>query len=815
MDKSKNITRTHKGRLLLWTAAVLAILIPQTLHAAPAGPGDWSKVRLFGHAFRNDDYTPDQYDFIRDNFYLFTIEKRHAKNIYGATSTEKAAAETAKKLLKNNPDMRVLLYWSTNTAYTQFYTTIRDTVAEHPDWVEEVREGTVRWTYPNDAARNWWADMADQLVKDSALNGVFGDGVPGANARGQLESVESCLKRLSSFVIYNGYRVQTSTRCAAGPSTLVYADGVFCEAFFRSSVETADEGVKLMEELLAIPSDKYILCRGAGDGAFGSTHDFSLACYLIIANNYSFYSWGGRRNSYAADDSLIYWSDDFDKEIGEPLGKATQDGYAYHRDFEHCTVDVNLETKTSSIVWKPVDRKITPSKLGQTAKSVSKSKVFNIKNYGAVGDGVALNTEALQKTIDACHAAGGGMVLVPAGKFVTGTLHLKNHITLSLDYGASLLGSQNMKDYPIDHLRPAREGNSECLLYAEDATHIRLEGLGVIDGRGKPEFFPKRARPGGKDNRPRLIRFENCENVTFSGLTYKNPAFWGIHLVDCKEVHLTGVTLRMRNNHSNNDGMDIDGCENVLIENCDIESGDDGICLKSSKNPCRNIVVRHCKVSSHTAALKCGTSSSGGFIDVDVSNCTFFDCPMGAIKLQIVDGGRMENINISRIAMDNVGSPIFIRLGNRGRIYTKNTYTGTNILNGEKPEGARVGSIKGVRISDVVAKVIVQQAAETPTTKEIAKAGPIMIAGIPGHAVEEVLLENISISYPGGIEEDANRMVPEDVTRYPEQYFFGVLPAWGAYIRHAKNIEFKNVEMTLRGSDARQKIVLDDVEGFN
>lgn len=362
MDESKDVTRTYKGKLLVRTAAFLAFLIPATLHAQPAGPGDWSKVRLFGHAFRNDDYTPEQYDFIRDHFAIFTVEKRHAKNIYGPTSTEKAAAETATKLLKNNPKIRVLFYWSTNTAYSQFYTTVRDAVAEHPDWVEEVRAGTVRWTYPSNAACNWWADTADQLVKDSALNGIFGDGAPGANARGQMESVERCLKRLSSFVIYNGYRVQSSNKCAAGASTLDHADGVFCEAFFRSSVETAKEGAKLMEELLAIPSDKYILCRGAGDGAFGSTHNFSLACYLIIANDYSFYSWGGAKNSYAADDSLIYWSDDFDQEIGKPFGKATKDGYAYHRDFEHCSVDVNLETKTSSIVWKPVDRKITPSK---------------------------------------------------------------------------------------------------------------------------------------------------------------------------------------------------------------------------------------------------------------------------------------------------------------------------------------------------------------------------------------------------------------------------------------------------------------------
>ena len=448
--------------------------------------------------------------------------------------------------------------------------------------------------------------------------------------------------------------------------------------------------------------------------------------------------------------------------------------------------------------------------LGETVKSVSESKIFNIKNYGAVGDGVAMETEAVQKAIDACHAADGGTVRVPAGDFQIGTIILKSNVTLSLDYGASLLGSQNQKDYPTDKLRPAREGQSECLLYAEDATNIRLEGLGVIDGRGTREAFPR----GGRDNRPRLIRFENCKKVTFSGLTYKNPAFWGIHLVDCKDVHITGVTLEFRGNNSNNDGFDIDGCENLLLENSDIHAHDDAICLKSSLNPCRNIVVRNCVVSSVTAALKFGTSSSGGFINVDVSNCYFFDCPMGGIKLQSVDGGRMENVNISRIVMDNVGSPIFIRLANRGRIYTENTYSGTNQLNGKKSEGAGVGSIKGIKISDMVANVTIASQAKAVTDKDIAKAGPIMIAGIPGHYIEDVVLENISISYPGGVEEDIKRVVPEDVTRYPEQYFFGVLPAWGAYIRHARNIEFKNVEMTLRGADARKKIVLDDVEGF-
>ena len=458
------------------------------------------------------------------------------------------------------------------------------------------------------------------------------------------------------------------------------------------------------------------------------------------------------------------------------------------------------------------------------------TRLFDIRESGAVGDGTTLDTVAIQSAIDSCSQAGGGTVRVPAGQFVIGTVHLKSNVTLSLDHGAELLGSQYMKDYPIEDLRPSREGQSQCLLYAEDATNFRLEGLGVIDGRGQPDVFPKNKGPNGRDDRPRLIRFENCENVTFSGLTYKNPAFWGIHIVDCKEVHFTGVKVRMRNNHSNNDGLDIDGCENVLIENCDILSGDDAICLKSSLGPCRNIVVRDCIVSSNTAALKFGTSSFGGFIDVDVSNCYFYDCPMGAIKLQSVDGGRLENVTISRIVMDEVGAPVFIRLGNRGRAYGGNTKTGPEMGPDLKPEGAGVGSIKNIHISDVVARVTIEdreKAAnahykkmnvdQTPgvTDKEKAKAGPIMITGIPGHYVENVVFENFQISYAGhGTVSDSKGEVVEDIARYPEQYFFGVLPSWGAYVRHAKDVQFKNVTMTTRTEDAREEIVLDDVDGF-
>jgi polygalacturonase len=472
-------------------------------------------------------------------------------------------------------------------------------------------------------------------------------------------------------------------------------------------------------------------------------------------------------------------------------------------------------------------KKIDPSIVAHILNN--EEKIFNVKEYGAVADGVTKDTEAIQKAIDACTLAGGGTVWIPAGDYVIAPIHIKSNVKMSLDYGATLLGSQDLEDYTINNMIPSREGNSECLIYAANATNITLEGLGTIDGRGTPDVFPKNSGKNKKDNRPRLLRFENCKNVTFSGLTYLRPAFWGLHIVDCCNVYFNGVTIDFRNNGANNDGIDLDGCEEVLIENCDIHSGDDAICLKSSLNPCKNFVVRNCRVSSHTAALKFGTSSSGGFVNVKVSNCYFYECPMGAIKLQIVDGGTLEDVDISRIVMEDVGSPIFIRLGNRGRKYGQNTYTGTDKVKDDEVEN-KVGVVRNIRIADVVAEVNYEDRVKEAslayrnikivsgekTDKEKAKAGPIMIAGIPGHNIENVVLENIQISYPGGGNEKdaAITNISEDIARYPEQYFFGVLPAWGAYIRHARNITFKNVTMTLRDDDARKDIVLDDVEGF-
>lgn len=431
---------------------------------------------------------------------------------------------------------------------------------------------------------------------------------------------------------------------------------------------------------------------------------------------------------------------------------------------------------------------------------------LNVKTYGAVADGATLDTQSFQAAIDACSAAGGGVVQVPAGQYHTGTIWLKSHVELRLEEGAELLGSLNLDDYSKE-VQGAIEAPAfdECLIYAEHAEDIAITGKGVINGRGCKESFPEWISQADNQlgDRPMLIRFVDCKTVLFEGVALKNAASWCTHLVRCDEVVARGVRIDSRL-HKNNDGFDLDGCNNVLIEGCTIFSGDDSICPKSTtERRCENLTVRNCRVESHTAAFKCGTSSFGGFRNITIEDCDFSGCRMGVIKLLSVDGGLLENIRISNIKMENVEGPLFIRLGGRGRVYDKPTEQvyGQEVAS----EGNPPGIVRNIHISNIKATV----------TGEARDRNGIMISGIPGHCVENVVLENIEISFPGGgTAANAQRDVAEDIARYPEQFFFGVLPSWGAYIRHAKDIEFRNVKLTTRLPDARQKIVTVDVEGF-
>lgn len=264
----------------------------------------------------------------------------------------------------------------------------------------------------------------------------------------------------------------------------------------------------------------------------------------------------------------------------------------------------------------------------KTKASSDNGAVFNIRSFGAAGDGTTLDTAAIQRAIDACAAAGGGQVLVPMGSFVTGTIHMKDKVTLHLEKEAVLLGSTQLADYTTDIVGSIEApAFNRCLIYAHSAKNIAFTGSGWIDARGSTHHFPVNVG-NGLGERPMLMRLVACQDVAFADLNFKNSASWGLHLVDCDRVEFKGIHIESRNNNTNNNGIDLDGCHDVLIENCRIYSGDDAICPKSTtERLCKNMIVRGCELSSYTAGFKLGTSSRGGFVDIQVTDTKLIGPP--------------------------------------------------------------------------------------------------------------------------------------------------------------------------------------------
>lgn len=441
--------------------------------------------------------------------------------------------------------------------------------------------------------------------------------------------------------------------------------------------------------------------------------------------------------------------------------------------------------------------------------------VVSVRDVGAIGDGVTLDTAAIQAAIDACAAAQGGTVLVPAGVYLIGTLVLRDNVTLHLAAEATLLGSTERAHYGEGRLR-------RCLICAEDAARVALTGRGVIDGQGAA--FPCTSRqdsipafrgeaPHRRDYvRPMLAVFVRCRDVTLRGVTVRDSASWGVHFVACDGVHVEGVRVDNRA-RPNGDGLDLESCRDVVVAHCDISCDDDAICLKSSLpgRPVENVVVTNCVISSNTAAVKFGTPSRGGFRNVAISNCAVHHCGMGAIKLELVDGGVLEDVTISNIAMHAVEGPLFVRLGDRGNRYHLPGFPE------DVADPVPVGVLRNVLVSNVratVRPVAVPDPMQAVDVDPKAKMG-MMITGIPGHPVENVTLSHVHVTFPGGgTAEDAAVEVPEDASMYPEQFFFGVLPAYGAFVRHARGITFHDVRFDLAAPDARPAFVCEDVEGL-
>ncbi len=416
------------------------------------------------------------------------------------------------------------------------------------------------------------------------------------------------------------------------------------------------------------------------------------------------------------------------------------------------------------------------------ASAASAAASFNVTDFGARGDGKTLDTPAIQKAVDSCAEAGGGTVHCPAGTYLSGTICLKSHVTLHLAAGATLLGSTSLDHYPekVQELRSYTENYvSKSLIYGEKLQNVSITGTGTIDGQGA-SFADRFGSNYLK--RPYIIRLVDCEGARVADVTIQNSPMWVQHYLGCRDVVIRGITVKSRV-APNNDGININSCQNVRISDCYIVSGDDSIVLKSSsKLPTKNVTITNCVLSSLCNAFKLGTESNGGFSDIAVSNLVIYDTRLAGLALEEVDGGTLARVNISNVVMRDVGCALFLRLGNRARPYP-----------GQEKPG--MGAMHDVMISNVQATGVGSTGGS--------------ITGQPGQPLRNVTLHNIRISHEGGgTRQDAQRDVPLRPKAYPEFSMFGKLPAYGLFVRHVEGLRLHNVHFGFEKPDLRPTIVL-------
>lgn len=442
------------------------------------------------------------------------------------------------------------------------------------------------------------------------------------------------------------------------------------------------------------------------------------------------------------------------------------------------------------------------------------SLFYNVRQFGAKGDSTTIDTDAINKAIEAASAAGGGTVYFPAGEYLSFSIHLKSNITLFLDNGAFLIGADPASGkggYDAPEPNPSDKfqdfGHSHwqnSLIWGENLENIAITGHGWIIGNGLTRSGRMNPGIGNK-----AIALKLCRNVTIKDITILRGGHFCLLATGVDNMTIDNVKL-----DTNRDGFDIDCCRHVHISNCSVNSPfDDAIVLKSSfglgfARITEDVTITNCSVSGFdigtfldgtyqrknydrvpdrgvvTGRIKFGTESNGGFRNITISNCTFEFCR--GLALETVDGGILEDISITNVTMrDVMGSPFFLRLGARMR----------------GPEGTPVGKMRRVNISNVVVY------SSNPDYASL-------IFGIPGYDIEDVKMSNLTILVKGGApKEQAEIIVPEKENAYPDPQEFIKIPAYGFFIRHARNIEMINVEMKLENEDFRPPFILEDVKG--
>jgi parallel beta-helix repeat protein len=450
----------------------------------------------------------------------------------------------------------------------------------------------------------------------------------------------------------------------------------------------------------------------------------------------------------------------------------------------------------------------------------SQKKIVSITDFGAKPDGITSNTVAIQNAIDKVNENGGGVVLVPDGKFLTGVIHLKSNVEFHLADRALLLGSAKRIDYgPKD---------ASALIVATNQQNVSITGKGEINGQGDElikdiyvmlnagtledkewkTYNPWHQMRPEERNRPKIIYFVHCDNIQLKGITLKNGLCWVQDFTECSNILIDSINVES-NTFWNNDGIDLVDCKNARITHCFINSDDDGICLKSSNRNsfCENIIIANCTVRSSASAVKLGTASWGGFKKITVRDIKVYDTYRSAIAIESVDGGVLEDIDVRNIEAKNTGNAILIRLGHRNKDSVYSTLSRVYIGN--------------IRVEVPKTKTDKGYPMEGPLLNFPHNIFPSSITGIPGHPVKDVTIENIEIVYGGGADKkvayfsiDTLNRIPERVPNYPEFSMFGELPAWGFYVRHVEGLQMKNIRLSYKEDDFRQACIFDDVKNL-
>jgi hypothetical protein len=443
------------------------------------------------------------------------------------------------------------------------------------------------------------------------------------------------------------------------------------------------------------------------------------------------------------------------------------------------------------------DKSLLPQNLGGAG-------VHNIRNYGAKGDGKTLDTAAVQAAIDACAADRGGIVMVPAGDFVVGTVELKSNVTLHLAAAGRLLGSDKIEHYSAGKGVPPGNGNV-VLLYAANVENISIEGNGTVDGQGAKFYTgkgdntgPGQNREQGYVNRPHLAIFYRCKRLSVQDVFLTASAYHCMRILECTHVQLQGVRIHNRVN-KNNDGFHLVSNQYVHIANCDVACQDDACALFGSN---KFVTVTNCSFSTRWSVFRFGGGKSE---NITVSNCVIYETYGCAIKMRFGSGSGIENAIFSNLVMNNVTGPISIGLDSSSR-------RGSASGDGARPKGY----VRNLVFSGIQATVVAEgrQHADLPFPSSYRPGETrscIVLNGVGEDFLEGISLSDIQIRFEGGgtSEEAARR----DVPRIAGEYFeLGVLPAYGLYARNVRGLTLHNLRFEVTKPDLRPALVFENVE---